>query len=79
MPSGWCTSSIPSPTSTTPRSSVRDLIWRFYRDLKVYRCDPHHPHKAALRARFDRIFKRKTGFDILDRLLARLHATSPNC
>ena len=30
--------------------------------------------KAALRARFDRIFTRKTGFVTLDRLLARLHA-----
>jgi hypothetical protein len=27
-----------------------------------------------LRARFDRIFKRRTGFVLLDRLLARLHA-----
>jgi hypothetical protein len=27
-----------------------------------------------LRARFDRIFKRRTGFATLDRLLARLHA-----
>jgi len=30
--------------------------------------------KAALRTRFDRIFKRRTGFATLDRLLARLHA-----
>ena len=29
---------------------------------------------AGLRARFDRIFKRRTGFATLDRLLARLHA-----
>ena len=28
----------------------------------------------ALRARFDRIFRRRTGFVALDRLLARLHA-----
>ena len=27
-----------------------------------------------MRARFDRIFQRRTGFAILDRLLARLHA-----
>jgi hypothetical protein len=30
-----------------------------------------------LRARFDRIFKRRTGFATLDRLLARLHANKP--
>jgi hypothetical protein len=30
-----------------------------------------------LRARFDWIFQHRTGFDILDRLLARLHANKP--
>ena len=53
---------------------TRDLIWRFYRDLKAYRQHPAKSRKAALRARFDRIFTRKTGFVTLDRLLARLHA-----
>src|SRR4029077_13602299 len=42
--------------------------------LKAYRCAPTKQRKAALRARFDRIFKRKTGFVTLDRLLARLNA-----
>jgi len=53
---------------------TRALIWRFYRDLKAYRQHPIRRRKAALRARFDRIFSRKTGFVTLDRLLARLHA-----
>ncbi len=53
---------------------VRSLIWWFYADLKAYRRDPTPARKAALRARFDRIFKRRTGFVTLDRLLARLHA-----
>ena len=53
---------------------VRSLIWWFYRDLKAYRGEPTPARKAALRARFDRIFKRRTGFASLDRLLARLHA-----
>jgi hypothetical protein len=53
---------------------MRALIWRFYRDLKAYRQHPISRRKAALRARFDRIFMRKTGFVTLDRLLARLHA-----
>ena len=52
----------------------RALIWRFYRDLKAYRQHPTRHRKAALRARFDRIFTRKTGFVTLDRLLARLLA-----
>src|SRR5437870_3208387 len=53
---------------------IRALIWRFYRDLKAYRDHPTKQRKAALRARFDRIFTRRTGFVTLDRLLARLHA-----
>ncbi|MDG3443977.1 IS66 family transposase [Nitrospirillum amazonense] len=56
---------------------IRSLIWWFYADLKAYRHDPTPARKAALRARFDRIFKRKTGFATLDRLLARLHANKP--
>ena len=56
---------------------MRNLIWRFYADLKTYRRNPTPARKAALRARFDRIFKRRTGFATLDRLLARLHANKP--
>ncbi len=53
---------------------VRDLIWTFYADLKVYRTDPTPRRRRQLRARFDRIFRRRTGFATLDRRLARLHA-----
>jgi hypothetical protein len=56
------------------QSRTRDLIWRFYRDLKAYRLHPTKQRKAALQTRFDRIFTGKTGFVTLDRLLARLHA-----
>ena len=56
---------------------IRDLIWRFYRDLKAYKADPSPQRRVALRARFDRIFKRRTDFATLDRLLARLHANKP--
>jgi transposase IS66 family protein len=59
------------------QAAVRKLIWTLYRDLKAYRCAPAKQRKAALRARFDRIFTRKTGFVTLDRLLARLHANKP--
>ena len=54
--------------------AVRDLIWKLYADLKAWRCAPTPEGKAALQARFDSIFTRKTGFVTLDRLLARLHA-----
>jgi len=53
---------------------VRGLIWWFYRDLKAYCRAPTVRRRAELKARFDRIFSRRTGFVMLDRLLARLHA-----
>jgi Transposase IS66 family len=53
---------------------VRQLIWWFYADLKAYKRDPCRKRRAQLRTRFDRIFRRRTGFVTLDRLLARLHA-----
>jgi len=58
----------------TIQKHVRGLIWNFYADLKAYRTKPSQRWSLALRARFDRIFRRRTGFATLDRLLARLHA-----
>src|SRR3954466_14563253 len=55
----------------------RALIWWFYRDLKAYRREPTPRRRSELRARFDRIFGRRTGFVVLDRLLARLCANKP--
>jgi Transposase IS66 family len=56
------------------QARIRDLIWWFYADLKAYRREPSRRRRAELRARFDRIFRRRTGFAMLDRLLERLHA-----
>lgn len=53
---------------------MRKLIWRLYADLKAYRLAPTPKRRTALRARFDRLFRRRTGFAMLDRLLERLHA-----
>ena len=53
---------------------MRRLIWRYYEALKAYQSNPGAKRRAALRARFDRIFRRRTGFAALDRLLARRHA-----
>lgn len=52
---------------------VRGLVWNFYASLKAYRLNPDKRRAGALRTRFDRIFRRRTGFVTLDRLLARLH------
>ena len=46
----------------------------FYADLKIYKANPNQLRRTVLRTRFDRIFRRRTGFVTLDRLLARLHA-----
>jgi hypothetical protein len=47
-------------------------IW-LYADLKAWKRDICSRRAAALKARFDRIFTRRTGYALLDRLLARLH------
>jgi hypothetical protein len=52
---------------------TRGLIWWFYADLKAYCREPTRRRRGELRARFDRIFGRRTGFVMLDRLLGRLH------
>lgn len=53
---------------------TRELIWWFYRDLKLYKYDPCPKRAAQLKTRFKRIFSRKTGLVTLDRLLERLLA-----
>jgi hypothetical protein len=58
----------------TAQQHVRSLIWQFYSDLKAYRANPTPRGRRQLRTRFDRIFRRRTGFATLDRLLVRLHA-----
>jgi hypothetical protein len=55
------------------QTRVRGLIWDFYADLRAYQLNPGKRRAQALRTRFDRIFRGRTGFATLDRLLARLH------
>ena len=43
----------------------------------MYRAAPTARRHGQLRARFDRIIHRRTGFVTLDRLFARLHANKP--
>ncbi|WP_207460762.1 transposase [Azospirillum sp. SYSU D00513] len=63
-----------TPAQHTAQQHVRSLIWWFYADLKTYQRAPTPRRRAQLRARFERIFQRRTGFSTLDRLLARLRA-----
>ena len=65
------------PANDRQRSAVevaRRMIWWFYRQLKAFKLAPSLERAAELRARFDRIFKRRTGYATLDRLLKRLLA-----
>ena len=52
----------------------RQLVWWFYRDLKLYKEEPDPARRAALKQRFGRIFGRVTGFAELDEVVARLRA-----
>ncbi len=61
----------------TAQRRIRALIWWFYADLKAYRKEPTRCRRAELRTRVDRLFRRRTGFVVLDRLLARLYANKP--
>lgn len=64
------------PTNPADRRAVdiqRGLIWWFYADLKAYKRNPDPKRARMMRARFDRIFTRKTGYIMLDRQLAHLH------
>ena len=58
----------------TAQARIRELIWWYYADLKAYRREPSRRRRAELHARFDRLFRCRTGFVVLDRLLERLHA-----
>ena len=65
------------PANDRQRSAVevaRRMIWWFYRQLKAFKLAPGPQRAAELSARFDRIFKRRTGYATLDRLLKRLLA-----
>src|SRR3954462_12739009 len=52
----------------------RQLVWWLYADLKLHKDEPTPARRAALRARFDRVFGRVTGFAELDATVARLRA-----
>jgi Transposase IS66 family len=53
---------------------TRQMIWWFYGQLKAFKFAPSPERAAELKSRFERIFKRRTGYATLDRLLKRLLA-----
>jgi hypothetical protein len=63
-----------APVSSPKKNSIGTSEEYSVGAHKAYRRDPAPHRKAALRAPFDRIFKRRTGSVALDRLLTLLHA-----
>ena len=61
----------------TAQARIRDADLVVLRRPEGLPREPSRRRRAELRARFDRIFKRRTGFVVLDRLLERLHANKP--
>jgi hypothetical protein len=65
------------PANDRQRNAVevtRRMIWWFYRQLKDFKLAPTPERTIDLEGRFDRIFKRRTGYATLDKLLKNLHA-----
>jgi Transposase IS66 family len=63
------------PANDKQRNAVviaRRMIWWHYRRLKAFKIAPSAQQACLLRAQFDRIFKRRTGYATLDRLSKRL-------
>jgi len=54
-------------------AQVRDQIWSYYADLKIYKEHPAEEKKASLISRFDTIFTQKTRYQTLNKLLKRIH------
>lgn len=61
-----------TPRQVRPVETVRHLVWRFYRALKSVKRKPTPGLAAAFHKRFARIFSLRTGYEDLDKLLARL-------
>jgi hypothetical protein len=55
-------------------AAFRTDYWAYYRQLVAYRTAPTTAERARLRARFDTLFTRRTGYDALDDRIAKTWA-----
>jgi len=62
-----------SDANRAAQAAVRDQIWRFYQDLKIFKRTPGEETKRTLGERFDTIFTQNTCFQTLNLALKRLH------
>jgi len=52
-------------------ADFKQQFWQFYRQLLVYKTDPSPSEADRLRTEFDTLFGQKTGYDDLDRRIAK--------
>ena len=52
-------------------ADFKKQFWQFYRQLLLYKTAPSAPDADRLRAEFDTLFGQKTGYDDLDRRIAK--------
>jgi hypothetical protein len=57
-------------------AAFRTDYWAFYRELVAYRKAPTEAERARLRARFDELFTRRTGYLMLDERIAKTWANA---
>jgi len=57
-------------------TAFRTDYWAFYRQLVAYRTVPTATERDRLRARFDELFTRRTGYDALDERIAKTWANA---
>lgn len=63
----------PSDEKRQILEEVREQIWQFYSELKVYKESPSQKEKNRLSEKFDTIFTQKTDFETLNSALQRLY------
>jgi hypothetical protein len=63
----------PSDEKRQILEEVREQIWKFYSELKVYKESPCQKEKNRLSEKFETIFTQKTNFETLNQALQRLH------
>ncbi len=65
---------VPSTIKQKILEDIREEVWQFYDELKLYKESPNQKDKIRLQEKFDTIFTQQTKFQLLNLALERLHA-----
>jgi hypothetical protein len=65
---------VPSTMKQELLENVRQQVWDFYDELKIYKENPSEEENVRLQKVFDDIFTQRTDFQLLNLALKRLHA-----